>query len=264
MDVFPLNLVLAVAVASATIFLGFLPTRNIRSPFFAQEAIKAALAWVFVAMVSPAAIMHYHFIIAILCFGAWWQFRRDKALSGKMWLSIASGLGISIGVMLILAVTPRAYPPGLPEQSRAFLLASIYLGGAVIGLAYVSYVLIQGSATRSGIANELVQRYVGLLLVLVLVRAASFIGPCLIALVTYKGGLENVSEEYLFFNQRFLINHFVEFKGVVALLGLVLPYLAFMAWRSTNSGNQHRASLALAGVGLVGLMTEIFIRFHMG
>ncbi|HEY0256378.1 MAG TPA: hypothetical protein VGC39_02960, partial [Candidatus Methylacidiphilales bacterium] len=163
MDVFPLNLVLTVVVASATIFLGFLPSRNIRSPFFAQEVFKALVAWIVIAVFSPPGIQHYYGFIAILCFGSWWQFRRDKALSGKMWLSIVSGLGISIGVMLILAVTPRAYPPGLSNLGQTLLLASIYLGGAVIGLAYISYALIQGSSTQSGATKDQIQRHIGLL-----------------------------------------------------------------------------------------------------
>ncbi len=110
MEMYPLNLILAVAAASATIFLGFLPTRTIRIGFFVQETLKVAIAWALVGMMSQGRVAFYHVGIAILCFGACWKFRGEHVLSGKMWLSIGSGLGISVGVMLLLAVTPQAFP----------------------------------------------------------------------------------------------------------------------------------------------------------
>ncbi len=265
MEIFPLNLVLAVAVAAATIFLGFLPTRTIRSAFFAQESLRAAIAWGLIAVVSPPAIVHYQIFIAILCLGAWWQFRSDKALNGKMWLSIASGLGISLGVMLILAVTPRAYPPGWTQEAHAFLLASIYLGGAVIGLAYVGYTLTQGMATRSGVTNEVIQRYVGLLVVLVLARTVLLVVTASTLVSPFRSGMHSIPEgaENSSYTSSLLINHFVEFKVAIGLSGIVLPCLAFAARRAIRSGKQVQASHALAGICLIGLALEILVRFYL-
>ena len=70
MDGNPLNLILAVATASATIFLGFLPTKNIRTTFFARETLKAAIAWIFVAMATPPQIVHYIFLFR---HHVWWS-----------------------------------------------------------------------------------------------------------------------------------------------------------------------------------------------
>jgi hypothetical protein len=274
MDIFPLDLVLAIAAASATIFLGFLPTRNIRSPFFMQETFKALVAWVFIAMFSPPAIRHYYFFIAILCLGSWWQFRRDRALSGKMWLSIASGLGISIGVMLILAITPRAYPADLPNPTRTLLLASIYLGGAVIGLAYVCYVLIQGSSAQSGATHDQVQRYVGLLPILVLARAG-----VLLALVFLTPGTGQIKYHEYNLPQTQSTVHLLghEYTDIsfgygqdtgssfqtIFLFGLivvVLPVLAFTVQRAIRIRASIQAATLLAGICLAGFLAEILAR----
>ena len=74
MDGFPFDLILTVATATATIFLGFLPTASIRSSFFSRATLKAALAWGLVTLLTPPAIMHYPFFFALLCGGAWRQF----------------------------------------------------------------------------------------------------------------------------------------------------------------------------------------------
>lgn len=259
MDIFPLDLVLAVTVASATIFLGFLPTRNIRSPFFMQETFKALVAWVFIAMFSPAAIRHYYFFIAILCFGSWWQFRRDKALSGKMWLSIASGLGISIGVMLILAVTPRAYPAGLSDLSRTLLLASIYLGGSVIGLAYVSYILIQGSPARSGATHDQIQRYLGLLSILVLARAGVLLASVFIP-TKVMGRAEGHAFSIDGSGYTLLGSISLQTLLVLGLVVIILPILAFAVQRTIRLHASIQASTMLAGICLIGFLAEILAR----
>jgi len=274
MDFYPLNLVLAVAVASATIFLGFLPTRNIRSEFLAREVSRAVFAWVLVAMISPSAIRHYYFLLAFLCFGSWWQLRRDHALSGKMWLSIASGLGISIGIMFILAITPRAYPPGLPQPGQGLLLASIYLGGAVIGLAYVCHVLTQGVFANSGIANGMVQRYVGLLGGLVFARA----GVLLTLLYLTPGMSGRFSVKSYSLPETHRIGHFsggeidyifgysqditlpVQTIFLLGLILIILPTLAFVAKRALRTHAKTQATLALIGIWLLGIIAETIAR----
>ena len=258
MDIYPFNLVLAVAVASATIFLGFLPLKNIRTSFFAQETIKAAFAWLIVAMASPQAIMHYHFMIAAICFGSWWQLRRDKSLSGKMWLSVGAGLGISIGVMLLLASLPRAYPPDLPQPLQGLLLASIYLGGAVIGLAYMCYVLNQNLTNQSGVTIALGQRFVGLLVVLVVVRAAVMVG------LYFESGFR-IHPQMRFFGliggNSFIANKEGAALGLVFLVAAVLPGLAVLAQRATAEvGSRFKAAHLLIGICLLGLLAEILAR----
>jgi len=247
MDFYPFNLVLAVIVASITIFLGFLPTRNIRSEFFAPQIVPCLFIWACIAFVSPSAIRHYYFFICFLCFASWLQFRRDRSLSGKMWLSIASGLGISVGVMLILAVTPRAYPPGLSDLNRSLLLASIYLGGAVIGLAYVCHALTQGLSNRSGVTKDQVQRYVGLLVGLVVVRAG-----VLLAL------LYQTPEKHFGFGSRMATP--IQPMLLLGCIVVILPVLAFVARRVTRSGSTVQATSVFVGICFVGILAETLAR----
>jgi len=259
MEVFPLNLVFAVAIASAALFIGFLPTRNIRSPFFKQETVRLGVAWMLVAMTVPSGIAQYPVFIGLFCLASWWQFRRDRALSGKMWFSIGSGLGISIGVMLILAVTPRAYPPDLPAQLQPLLLASIYLGGAVVGLAYANYSLVQ----QSEVPGELIRRYIGLLMALVLARAAVlwaffFFRPAgLGPLVTAQLTATHLHDTYYQ-----VPNGSTRWETLLllGLVSLVLPVLAFVARRAVRQNDPRKALSLLAGVGLIGFFAETLAR----
>ncbi len=240
---FPVNLIMAVTTASATIFVGFLPTKSIRTPFFARETLKAALAWVLVALMTPPSIMHYPIFFALLCGGSWWKFSRDHALSGKMWLSIASGLGISIGVMLLLATTPQAYPPGLAQPAQTLLLVSIYLGGATIGLAYTSALLAMNVSTSSGVTSAIVRRYVGLLVILVVARAVVLMG--MVWLVRGFSAHDGFTYETLF------------------ALGdaVVMPGLAWMAWRATRFSSRILPTRFLFVLCAFGFGAEILARF---
>jgi len=253
MDGYPLNLILTVATASATIFLGFLPAKSIRAEFFARETLRAGLAWLLVAIVSPPAILHYPLIFALVCLAASWQFRKDNILNAKMWLSLASGLGISIGVMLILAVTPKAsgYPPGLSQPGEALLLASIYLGGAVIGLAYVCLILNQNVSMNSGVTNNLVQRYAGLLLILALVRAAAL-------LVSFGAAPGYLGRQWVAL--RSPAHGVSEAVTLFVLAVLVLPALAFYSKRATRLASRVQPTRALVAICLIGFMAEILAR----
>ena len=266
MDAYPLNLILAVATASATIFLGFLPTKNISSAFFARETGKALIAWIIVALLSPTKIFHYPLFFAFFCFASWWHFRRDRALNGKMWLSLASGLGISIGVMTILAVTPQAYPPGLPPFNETLLLASIYLGGAIIGLAYVCFALIQGTKANSGVTQGIIQRYVGLLPYLTVFRAAVILAT----FFSTPGRLESketqhtttqtgaITYDYIFAETAITVSN--TSLIVLGLSVVVLPVLAFIARKQIGFSSRIQPTRFLIAIILVGLLTEILAR----
>ena len=277
MDFYPLNLILAVAVASATVFLGFLPTRNIRAGFFTQQVLLAIFAWALIGLTSPPAISHYHYITGFLCFASWWQFRRDRTLAGKMWLSVASGLGISVGIMLILAVTPRAYPAGLPQPTQSLLLASIYLGGAVIGLAYVCYVMIQALSSNTGVTQDQAQRYVGLLVGLVVARAAVLLGqlflmPSQSGLKVQTYHLPETHNTFHLFGHEFTDIQFgrgmdmgISLQNLIfmGLVFVILPTLAFIAQRAFRSGAKGRAASVLIGICLIGILTESLARLLM-
>ncbi|MCE0499559.1 MAG: hypothetical protein LV481_16595 [Methylacidiphilales bacterium] len=275
MDAYPFDLVFAVAVASATIFLGFLPARTIRSGFFAREAFKAAAAWFVIAVISPLSVVHYPFILAVLCFIAWWNFRRDDTFTGKIWLSLASGLGISIGVLVILAVTPGSLPAtpfGPTDASVSFLvqgwdggqawcLASLYLGGAIIGLAYVGYVLCREASTRAGIGG-FIQDGLGLLYKLTLVRAA----VVLLEIATGSGAPAGDGPGFhrIFFMLPLNVHaNDVRQFGLfwVGICGvLILPALAYLARRAARFSSRRQPTRLLVAIMLVGLITEILAR----
>jgi hypothetical protein len=272
MDGFPFDLVFAVATASATIFLGILPTRRIRSNFFARESIKAAFAWVLVMCASPPAIMHFPFFFALLCGGSWWKFSHDSALSGKMWLSVASGLGISLGIVLILAVTPRAYPSDLPLIPQTLLLASIYLGGAVIGLAYASSRIDLTIGTNSGATHAMVRRYVGLLGALVIARATVLLGLFLVTpdmpehvrfteyeLPTTETHLGNGLTVFTFSRDQ-AVGISSETLLLLGLVVIVIPSLAFLAWRATRFSSRIQPTRFLVAICFLGILAETLAR----
>ena len=174
MDVDPLDLVLAASLACATIFLGALPTGLLRENVFARLVAFSGGAWFIVALTAPASIIHYYIFLGLLGLYAWRQLRHDHALSGKGWLTIAAGLGISLGVVLILAVTPMADRGNLSTAGRLIFLVPIYLAGAVVGLALVLYFFTRPAATRAGLPAATVRKYANLLCVLVVLRAALF------------------------------------------------------------------------------------------
>jgi hypothetical protein len=272
MDTYPLDLVLAVVTASVTIFVGFLPVKTIRSRFFAREAIKATAAWVVVAALSPLGVIHFPFILAVLCFIAWWNFQRDDAFTGKIWLSVASGLGISIAVMVIIAVTPGSLPGKLIDPAgsqgwdwgRALCLASLYLGGAVIGLAYVGFVLCREAAGRPGM-GVFIQNCVGLLLNLTLVRAvvllveivavpAAFAPNPPVFREAYPVPASNLPAEGVPAWVSFLVG---------ACVFLILPALACLARRAAGFSSRLQPTRPLAAIILVGFVTEILARLAL-
>jgi hypothetical protein len=272
MDTHPLDLVLAVVTASVTIFVGFLPVKTLGSRFFAREAIKATAAWVVVAALSPLGVIHFAFILAVLCFIAWWNFQRDDAFTGKIWLSLAAGLGISISVMVIIVVTPESLPGKLIDPAgsqgwdwgQALCLASLYLGGAVIGLACVGYVLCREAARQAGMAI-FIQNGLGLLFNLTVVRAVVL----LVEIVAVPGPFaSNTPAVRGAFPMPPPILNAV---GVPAWVGpvvgvcvfVVLPVLAHFARRGARFSSRLQPTRLLAAIILVGFVTEILARLEL-
>jgi hypothetical protein len=245
MDIFPLNLVLAAALASAMIFLGVLPPRLLRAPVFRRQILFAGLAWMVVALLSPPAILHYHILFGLVCLWAWRQLRHDNALSGKFWLTVATGLGLSLGVVLILAVTPRAFPPGLGLARQVLLLSSVYLGGGVIGLAYVLYIFTRREATRAEVPKRTVDRGAALLLVLIFLRAV-----VLLATIFLAGGAGNGVKPG---RER-------EIAGILAAEVLIVPLLGFVARWQAHSLTPSTSGWALLGICAFEAGAELLAR----
>jgi hypothetical protein len=147
MEFTSVRLVLAISTAWATVFLGALPASALR--LHSPAVLKACGAWALVGLTSPGPVRHWYFIFAIICMVSWLRLIRDRALDGKIWLSIAAGLGISIGIVFFIQAAPALCQGTLPMQEYLLLLASIYLGGATSGLAYAGWVSTPVSTSRT-------------------------------------------------------------------------------------------------------------------
>jgi hypothetical protein len=126
-----LSLVLACATGWSLLFLGYLPIATLRE--LTTEPVKGAGAWAIVAVTAPAAIFHWYLIFAVISLIAWTKLGRP---AGKIWLAIGAALGLSLGIVFPLATS--AHLAGLNDP---LALASLYLGGAATGLAYVTWQL---------------------------------------------------------------------------------------------------------------------------
>jgi hypothetical protein len=260
MDFYPFNLLLAVVTATASIFLGFLPSRNLRTQFFAWESGKGALAWVIVAVTSPPEIRQWQFILAFVCCFAWRQLWRDRAFSGKIWLSIASGLGISVGVVYILVVTPRALPPGLPALEKVQLLASIYIGGAVVGLAYVAGRIALAHRRSGEIDRAVAQRYFRLLVGLALVRAALLVTSTLHPPTGRLNLLQVLSVPAAQWHEAGIATNVIA-RVLLALGCVVVPLAAWVAAAAHARRAEGRMLSALVIAGGAGFAGEWLARY---
>jgi hypothetical protein len=239
MNLYPLNLVLAVALASATLCLGYLPPRLLAAPFFTRWTLRLAAGWLALAAITPPEILHYYVLLALLGFFAWWRLRGDHGFPGKLWLCAAAGFGISLGPVLILAVTPGAWPVLWPVWARALFLASLYTGGAIPGLAFVLWIFTRREAIDSGVKAW---NYTRLLIALVLVRT----GCELLDMATTLLIRPNARDLY------------PEFAMVALALDiLVLLPVAFLVSKLIRSPRPSTAGLGLFALTLAGLAAEI-------
>ncbi len=226
-----------------TVFLGFLPARTLENRILADQTLRAAFAWGIIALGSPWPIIHYPIIFAALCLIAWRQFRREEPLAGKMWLSLASGLGISIGVMLILAITPGVYPTAATDTVQGLFLANVYLGGAVIGMAHVCGTLLEARVGRA-----VIRGYVSLLFLLVVARSLVLIAWLVDAAALFRGQLvwKATGTPLVVLT--------------LALLLLVTPVLTLLVRRSVRAGSDAQARWFLLGLALAAFVGELLAR----
>jgi hypothetical protein len=132
---------------------------------------------------------------------------------------------------------------------HCLLLASLYLGGGVIGLAYMLYVFTRPEATRTGIPAATVHRLAGLLFALILIRAG-------ISLVLFLLASPLLSEA------RFPITT----GGLLALFLAViaLPFLGLVALRQSRSPRPSTSAPSLIALCLVGFLAENLARLLAG
>ena len=254
MDLYPLDLVLATTLAWATIFLAALPTRLLRLHYFTRLAAYNGLAWLIVASLVPPAITHYYTFLGLIYLYAWWQLRHDNALRAKVWLISAAGLGISLGVVLILAETPDACPAGISISELAVQLAAIYLGAAIPGVAAVLYFFTRREATQIGMPAGTVRRYAN---AVVAISIASGLISLFLVLAAPQMNSATVNEEQEFFSPTLALWT----KDSALLLSIVLvPLLAFVARGFALSPAPSRSGPSLIAVASLATITEILFR----
>jgi hypothetical protein len=243
MDLYPLNLVLAVTVGSATLFFGYLPIRRLEAEFFLRQILRFGAGWLAVAACSPPEILHYDLLLALLCFIAWWRLRAGHGFSGKIWFCAAAGLGISLGPVLILAVRTDA-PPG----PLLFHLVLLYLGGSISGLAWVLYIFTRPAASEAGVS---VAALPSLLLGFTLLRAATFFLTLLGQPPMNPGGSALLSAPEILLNlQPIALGLFL------FVILLVLPCLAAWARKRCRSPRPSTAGAILLAVGILAFGSE--------
>ncbi len=93
--------------------------------------LTGAAGWIVVAALAPSSIFHWYLIFAILCLVAWTKLNRP---AGKVWLALSAALGLTLGVIFPLEITPL-----LDARENAVLLALLYLNGATTGFACVAF-----------------------------------------------------------------------------------------------------------------------------
>jgi len=130
------SLALVSATSWALLAIGYLPVNMLRKQV--REPILAVGAWALVAATAPVAVYHWYLIFAMICLVAWTRLDRP---AGKMWLAVVGALGLSLGIVFPLEAAPDSL-----ARENPFALASLYLGGAVTGLAYAVFVVARGGA----------------------------------------------------------------------------------------------------------------------
>jgi hypothetical protein len=239
MNLYPLNLVLAVALAAATLFIGYLPARRLTARFFTRWTLRFGGMWLAVAALTPPEILHYYVLLALVCFIAWWRLRGGHGLGGKFWLCLAAGFGLSLAPVLIFAVTPRAWPDALPAWSQALFLASLYTGGAIPGIALALWIFTRREASEAGMHIGALAR---MPIVLVVVRAAcALLG--ILAMVLIRPGASGLYLEFAYM--------------AMALDILVLLPAALLASKRIKSPRPSTAGMALSILVVFGIAAEV-------
>jgi hypothetical protein len=120
------SLVLASTSGWVLVVFGSLPVSVLRT--HPREPLLAAGLWAIVSATAPPQVFHWYLIFAVFCLVAFTKLHRPV---GKVWLALTAALGLTLGIIFPLEV---AGPLLLRENP--YLLALLYLGGAMTALAY--------------------------------------------------------------------------------------------------------------------------------
>jgi hypothetical protein len=125
-------------------------------------------------------------------------------------------------------------------------------------MAYVCHLLVKNLSSEAGITRALVQRYVGLLGLLVLARGVVlFLSLCIRQPVSPRSiGIYHHDTIYFVSSSRAHTEGWILF----ALVLVVQPILTFLATRAIRNQATNRADYALIGVFSVGFIAEVLAR----
>ncbi|MFA5264937.1 MAG: hypothetical protein WC378_14025 [Opitutaceae bacterium] len=134
---FPLLLSeLAIGIAA---LLGFLSIERETARFFKFHSLVAAACWVLVSILVAGQARYPYLGFGIVCLCAWAQFRGGRLFKGKMWLSLAAGLGLAFGVTGLARGYPGSLPAGCPVGLGFWFFSRIYAGVPLIAVAYMAF-----------------------------------------------------------------------------------------------------------------------------
>jgi hypothetical protein len=227
-----ISLVLACATGWSLLFIGYLPVSSVRR--LAAEPVKAAGAWAVVAVTAPPAVFHWYLIFAVISLVAWTKL---DGPAGKIWIALAAALGV---------VFPLETSPVLLALESPLALASLYLGGATMGLAYLVCVTARPDREQVSMAGHAKG------LVLVAVSWTVLLSFALLHLVEFPRSLNLPGN-----SSAILVAH----TWTPLIPAIVVVVLAFATW-TTARRNASALTPWLAGATVVmALVTSLLAQF---
>lgn len=154
----------ACLAAGLTFLLGFVPVQYLRAGFFTRHALVAGLIWLGVAVV------HFNlafFFVAAACSLAWWNFRSDQMLQGKLFLALAAGLGLTYG---IFGAGLIRLPPLVPVSIQHWVIVGVYASAGLLAAGYLTLATAWSCNPADFRGRDLMQRQTGIFVIALIAR----------------------------------------------------------------------------------------------
>lgn len=230
----------ACLASGLTFLLGFVPVQYLRAGFFTRHALVAGMIWLGVAC--------FHFnlaflVVAAACSLAWWNFRADHILQGKLFLALAAGLGLTFG---IFGTGLIRLPPLVPSGVQEYVIVGVYASAGLLAAGYLTLATAWSCNPADFRGRDLMRRQTGILTVALIARALILVSA-LYAVTTHPDGGAFVEELLQFSQLGWLL-------ALRMICGLLIPALV-AGWifaRLRHSQDEWEPKLALPmGLSLV-------------
>ncbi|MFQ3671361.1 MAG: hypothetical protein SNJ84_07865 [Verrucomicrobiia bacterium] len=155
----------ACLAAGLTFLLGFVPVQYLRAGFFTRHALVAGCIWL------SAAAVHFNLaflFVAAACSLAWWNFRADHILQGKLFLALAAGLGLTYG---IFGAGLIRLPPLVPAAVQHWVIVGVYASAGLLAAGYLTLATAWSCNPADFRGRDLLQRQTGILIVALIARS---------------------------------------------------------------------------------------------